>query len=221
MGMEFSPGKYLSSFVAFTQVDDSISRNDMVRGLGPAFIGSGQRNPLARYCGREAHRGLCVFGPWTTRRSIDTPSGHNERAFRMAIVEWNERYSVGIKELDEQHRRLFDIFNTLLEAEATPRGSNKAADALTRLRTYTVEHFELEEQYMAKCGYPDLESHIHIHASFRKKIDALCSAKPREHDDNLMEMLGCLYEWLVTHVGSCDQQYVPYVTGPSTATIGV
>jgi len=137
----------------------------------------------------------------------------------MAIVEWDERYSVGIRELDEQHCRLFDIFYTLLEADDITQESNEVADALINLRTYTYEHFELEEEYMAKCGYPDLESHIHIHDSFRKKVEALCSAKPAKQDENLMEILGSLYEWLFAHICSCDQQYVPYVTSQAMPAI--
>lgn len=136
----------------------------------------------------------------------------------MAAVEWKECYSVGIEKLDEQHRRLFNIFYTLLEAEDISKESGKTADILMSLRTYTYEHFNQEEEYMAKCGYPDLESHIRIHDSFRKKIEVLCSAEPGKQNDNLMEILSSLYEWLITHICSCDQRYVPYVTGDKTLT---
>ena len=131
----------------------------------------------------------------------------------MAIIEWNQRYSVGIEELDEQHSRLFSIFYTLLEVGDISLKSKEVADALADLSAYTYEHFTVEEKYMAECGYPDLESHIRIHDAFRKKIGVLCSDKSEKQAKNLTEILSKLYEWLVTHVCSCDQQYVPYVTG--------
>ena len=132
----------------------------------------------------------------------------------MATVEWCERHSVGIKELDEQHCRLFDIFYTLLEVDGTTQDQNIVADALISLRAYTYEHFATEERYMAECGYPDLESHRRIHNTFREKIENLYSAKPG--NQNLMVILRNLYEWLITHIGWCDQQYIPYVTGQKT-----
>ena len=134
----------------------------------------------------------------------------------MALEEWNERYSVGIKELDEQHCQLFSIFYTLLEAGDIPQKAQEVADALAGLSAYTYEHFATEERYMAEWGYPGLANHIRIHNAFCKKVEALRSAKMANKDDNLMEILSTLYEWLITHVYSCDRQYLPYVAGQKT-----
>ena len=137
----------------------------------------------------------------------------------MATTEWCERYSVGIKELDEQHRRLFSIFYSLLEADDTPQGWLQVLDLLGSLKAYTHEHFELEERYMANCRYPELEGHRRIHDTFRKKVEVLCSTKSAKQEENLMYIISSLYEWLITHVCSCDQLYTPYVTGQVTSTI--
>jgi hemerythrin len=131
----------------------------------------------------------------------------------MALAEWNERYSVGIKELDDQHRHLFEIFFTLLEADDATLESSVVSKALANLKTYTYEHFELEEEYMSKCGYPDIESHIAIHDSFREKVEDLLSAKSARQDETFMDILSSLYTWLVDHICTCDQQYAPYVSG--------
>lgn len=138
----------------------------------------------------------------------------------MSLVEWTERYSVGIKELDEQHRHLFEIFFTLLEADDATLESSVVAKALASLKTYTHEHFELEEEYMSKCGYPDLESHISIHDSFREKVNDLCSDKSAREDETFMDILSSLYAWLVDHICSCDQLYAPYVSGQKTIIQG-
>src|SRR3989339_1692924 len=131
----------------------------------------------------------------------------------MSAVEWDERYSVGVNELDEQHRGLFSIFYTLLEVRSTQQSLQEVADALAKLKAYTYNHFKLEEKYMAECDYPDLEDHRQIHNDFRQTIESFCSDILAAQKINRAELISSLYDWLVTHICSCDQQYKTYVTG--------
>ena len=131
-------------------------------------------------------------------------------------IKWDKKYSVGVKELDEQHLGLFRIFFTMLEIEDTQSDSPEVAENLQKLRKYTHEHFKREEEYMADCDYPDLESHIRIHKAFRERIEDLLSTETAKKDIDIREVTKTLYKWLVTHICSCDQKYVPYVTAKVT-----
>jgi hemerythrin len=95
----------------------------------------------------------------------------------MGIINWDESYSVGVKELDEQHKQLFRMIDDLFESIDTVVDSQKVSDVLAGLREYASVHFETEERYMSECGYPDIENHKWTHEQFRKKVDNLCSSR--------------------------------------------
>jgi len=127
------------------------------------------------------------------------------------MVAWDSNYSVGIAELDKQHRHLFEVFYVLLEIGGTSADLRRLTETLNALAAYTRDHFDTEEWYMAQAGYPDLETHKMTHVSFRKKIETLRADILSSTDKNPAEALMCLYNWLVTHVCGCDRQYIPYV----------
>ncbi|MCK4293951.1 MAG: hemerythrin family protein [Planctomycetes bacterium] len=130
----------------------------------------------------------------------------------MEMVEWNESYSVGVEELDEQHKRWFGIINALFEASDTTGRSQAVADLLSDMKECAAAHFETEERYMSECGFPDLESHVRAHEQFRKKLDELFSEKMAGRQCVATDTLEFLYEWLVDHVLSCDKKYAPLVS---------
>ena len=87
----------------------------------------------------------------------------------MAAIEWDERYSVGVSELDEQHKKLFRILDKLIEIEDVEPSLQVIADVLDEMRAYASYHFETEERYMTECAYPDIKSHISNMRIFAKQ----------------------------------------------------
>jgi hemerythrin len=139
----------------------------------------------------------------------------------MASGQWDEHYNVGVKEIDEQRQRLFNLFFILFEDEDVSQNPFKIADTLANLNACVHEHFSTEEKYLAECGYPGLEKHIHLHDAFLKKMGDLCSNYRVINHENLMGFLRYLYGWLINHVSICDQQYVPYITKQATLASAV
>lgn len=129
----------------------------------------------------------------------------------MGTIEWDENYSVGVEELDEQHKQLFRMLDDLFDSVDTAVDSQTVSDVLAGLREYALVHFETEERYMSECGYPDLENHKWEHEQFRKKIDDLCSGGAARLEQVLTDMLDYLYGWLTTHTISYDKEYAPFV----------
>ncbi len=77
---------------------------------------------------------------------------------------------MGIIEIDAQHRRLFQIYNNLIEAMYQGVGVKELGNALNDLLEYSVVHFMTEENYMEKYRYPELENHRAIHKEFRDRF---------------------------------------------------
>ena len=62
----------------------------------------------------------------------------------MALVTWDQTYSVSVRRLDEQHQKLFALLNALHEAMRQGKGQAVVQDTLRELATYTVTHFRAE-----------------------------------------------------------------------------
>ena len=78
-------------------------------------------------------------------------------------VPWDDNYKVGIRAVDEQHQKLFDIVNRLYDLEDGEEIKEKLRIILYEFNDYMKEHFQDEEDYMLSIGYPYLEEHRKLH----------------------------------------------------------
>jgi diguanylate cyclase len=79
-------------------------------------------------------------------------------------LNWHESYDCGEPTIDRQHRKLFELANTLIESAFT-RGENpkKFNSALEKLLAHTVQHFADEEAILARRHYADLDVQTRAH----------------------------------------------------------
>lgn len=122
-------------------------------------------------------------------------------------LEWKSEYSIGIDELDEQHKKLLGIMNIFLKAEYEGREDEVLKETLTELINYTNFHFSAEEEHMEKNGYFRLEGHKQQHQGIVNEIvkilNLIKEGKPQAND----ELHGLLNKWLITHIMQQDKQY--------------
>ncbi len=78
-------------------------------------------------------------------------------------VYWENSYSIGIRSIDIQHHKLFDIVNKLYDLEESENIKEEIRDILYAFKDYTLVHFKDEERYMQTIGYPDFEAHCKLH----------------------------------------------------------
>ncbi len=78
-------------------------------------------------------------------------------------VHWEESYKIGIKEIDAQHKKLFDLVNKLYDLEDNANIKEEIREILYAFRDYTIVHFKNEEKYMKSIAYPALNEHKKIH----------------------------------------------------------
>lgn len=125
----------------------------------------------------------------------------------MEKILWNENFSVNIKILDEQHQRLFEIVNRLIETSDAVVSSEIISDTLTEMTEYAQYHFSKEEQYMHEYGYPEYQSHKKEHNEFKRKAAELCLDTMQKKTTIPIEILVYLKGWLVNHVLKSDMKY--------------
>jgi len=132
----------------------------------------------------------------------------------MSHVVWDESFSVGDKELDEQHKRWIDIHNRLhdeLLNGSVDTLKSLAADALREMLRYVDHHFECEERYMADIGFPEASAHWRLHKDF----DSMIYSMLREIEDGDMpvlnsELIKILQNWLVNHILVEDRKFADF-----------
>ena len=80
-------------------------------------------------------------------------------------IPWSDEYRIGIKGIDHQHKKLFDLVNKLYELDDTNEAMIKESlrTILYEFSDYMKVHFKDEEAYMRAIGYPDLAEHIKLH----------------------------------------------------------
>ncbi len=82
------------------------------------------------------------------------------------FVEWDESFSVGVKEIDEQHKKLISILNTLYHAMSRGKGKEILTHIIEELKNYAVYHFSTEEEYMKKFNCKIYKEHKALHDEF-------------------------------------------------------
>jgi hemerythrin len=66
---------------------------------------------------------------------------------------------IGVPEIDAQHREIFGTLRTL-DAALAAHDEDAADLALRHLSRYVLVHFETEERWMRRTGYPRLREHV-------------------------------------------------------------
>ena len=66
--------------------------------------------------------------------------------------EWIDNYSVHIKEIDDQHKKLISLINQLEESANTGNFKDTVNNALEELMEYVHTHFETEAYYFEKTN---------------------------------------------------------------------
>jgi len=72
----------------------------------------------------------------------------------MPLLEWTEDMSVGVPELDVDHKGLIVVVNRLEASVNDPERRNVVRQCLYALLRYAEIHFKREERVMAACELP-------------------------------------------------------------------
>lgn len=127
------------------------------------------------------------------------------------LVEWSEELSVGIQEIDEQHKILVDLLNQLYGAIITRTDSSVIGDILDELTEYTIIHFAVEESLMRILDYPDYVEHKKQHEELANQVVDLKNKFKKNEVSIGMEMLNFLRNWLTKHILVEDKRYAPFM----------
>jgi hemerythrin len=126
----------------------------------------------------------------------------------MAIIKWAEDYSVGVEEIDKQHKVLVQMLNDLFDAMSVGKANDVLGVIINKMVGYAQLHFSTEEKYFDAFNYEFSQEHKDEHQRF---TDDVASFKKGFDSGNIvlsMEVFRFLKDWLTRHILGSDQKYV-------------
>jgi hemerythrin len=128
------------------------------------------------------------------------------------FVEWTDNLSVGIEEIDEQHKILVNLINRLFDETVLHQATtNVIEEILHELVEYTVIHFAVEESLFRIFHYPGTESHTRHHDELKAQVLDIQKKIQRGEATVNNELLMFLKKWLENHIISEDKLYGPFL----------
>ena len=104
----------------------------------------------------------------------------------MAYIQWNDHFSVGVAEIDAQHKNLFVMFNSFYDGIKNKKTEaiNDLLDEIIKYTIYKKEHSEFIEKAQ----------------DIKKRLDAGSLVLS-------LEVTNLLNEWIMNHVLDTDAKY--------------
>jgi len=134
----------------------------------------------------------------------------------MPIVEWNDRFVLGVQQFDEHHQHLVGLLNSAYD-DFTADASAESVDAiLDELVDYATYHFAVEEHWMREQSYPDVAEHAEEHERFVGRLTQMMKDLRQNKNLLMLEVITFLHNWLIEHILKVDAEYGRYI-----ATYGV
>lgn len=126
----------------------------------------------------------------------------------MPILIWTEKNSVGVKEIDLQHQKMFAIINDLYDRMVTFKAHEDIDAILDKLVEYADFHFKTEEGYFEKFDYEGKEAHEVIHQAYVDEVKKLIKKRKEGVGVELSyDIFDFLQKWWVGHINFEDKKY--------------
>lgn len=129
----------------------------------------------------------------------------------MSHIAWDERYSVNIEVIDEQHKKIIDVLGKLFDEMGKKKSPEVLKEILGQMVRYAEEHFASEEIFMRQYAFPGYEEHRKEHDAFRAKVAAFQKDFAAGKESLSVDVIRFLSDWLDHHIMEVDKKYGPYL----------
>jgi hemerythrin-like metal-binding protein len=125
---------------------------------------------------------------------------------------WDNTLSVDVPEIDDDHRRLVDLFNILNRSVAEEDSQNYIEAVMDELISCTVWHFKHEERLMLKYSYGGFPEHKSEHDELIESARLLQKKLLQESKAVSSRDIEFLEHWLTGHILGTDKDLGAYLS---------
>ncbi len=119
--------------------------------------------------------------------------------------------TLGIEEIDDDHRKLVNLFNVLNHSIMEGAATDYVEAVLEELINCTVWHFSHEDRLMLKYGYDGFEEHKTEHQDLINSAREIQQKFRQLGKLDEKEDLEFLEHWLTEHILVADQRLGSYL----------
>ena len=123
---------------------------------------------------------------------------------------WKDDYSVGVKEIDFQHKYFLKIINRFFLSHKLLAEKNLIHDMISEIIFYARFHFRSEENIMKLIDYPDLNVHKGLHIDLINQLNPV-SYMGNESTEGVNELISFLFDWFLKHTVNQDKKIFEYI----------
>jgi hemerythrin len=129
---------------------------------------------------------------------------------------WRDEYSLGILEIDNQHKVLMHSFSTIEKAIGSGQALSTVDSDVADLKDSMRFSFQCEEALMRLFGYPEIRLHTAEHTHFFRVFSEMESNSIRT--PNEQELVKFLRVWLTRHIVGSDRGFAQHILTGAAVT---
>jgi hemerythrin len=125
---------------------------------------------------------------------------------------WKPEYNLGIPIIDEQHRGIVTTINTMffgMQNYDFDNINDLLVPVVELIKNYTLVHFQIEEAFYLKGGYPNAQSHRDQHCALVDKLSGIAHKSILDRD--AYPFMAFLKTWWINHICNEDLAYRDYL----------
>ena len=129
----------------------------------------------------------------------------------MDLITWTSDLSIGINSIDEQHKVIINMINSLNVALDDGSSHQVIPEIFDSLAVYIKTHMDYEESLFQQYVYVESKSHIEEHTKLKHQVFEL---QERMKGGDFMvgiELISFLKDWLNHHILEIDMAYSEFL----------
>jgi hemerythrin len=130
----------------------------------------------------------------------------------MAQMNWNDKMSVGVEEMDGDHQELIALLNEIDASVAADQSRDATNEIIDRLMKSVKAHFDREQDLLEKSGFAGAAAHHREHDEMlRTARDWQAHFKDASFSKLSLEAVSGFQSWLDNHIQGADMLYGPHL----------
>ena len=128
----------------------------------------------------------------------------------MEEITWEDRYCIGIDEIDKQHMDFIKLLNRIIIISRTGGHVRLQDRLLLEMLKYAEYHFVSEENIMMLYRYPDIGIQKETHKILLETFQRKCSEE-RSGSININDLIKYMLNWFMDHTQDKDRKMAEYI----------
>lgn len=125
----------------------------------------------------------------------------------MPLFEWSDKLSVNVREMDQQHKKLFDLINDFYDALFEDTEMEIIEKIFEGLLDYTEMHFGREEELMKQYSFSGYSVQKQQHENLVNEVVDMHKRYLSGDKEISVRIAILLRDWLQDHIVVEDKKY--------------